>query len=620
MNLRAKLLLTFASLTVFTVVVLMAAAYWMSSRAVERQADDALDRIASQTLSDLDSWVAEREREARLFSGVDLLAAACKGQRISEAEARLIAYQKLSPAYENLFLATTNGTLFLDSIGGKSVGIELAKHPVFKLNVEKARQGQICMSEVQASPATGRPVCLITAPIMEGGVFIGIAGMPVELRAFSDAYVRDIRVGKNGYVAITDGKGTTLAHKNTDLVLKLNIADQDFGRQALAQKNGRLEYMFQGEQRVAHFRTYAKQDWHVFAIQPRSEIVAMVSGLRYAAVILGLGALAIGIAVVWLLSGHLIRNVQGITTGLSASAEQTTAAAAQVSAASQALAEASSEQAASLEETSSSLEEMASMTKRSTELTGQCKVWMDEAKRVVDGVGRLLNETAAAVQDIGRSSDATGKVVKTIEEIAFQTNILALNAAVEAARAGEAGMGFAVVADEVRNLAQRCAQAAKETSALIENAAAVARKGSKLTTATQEAFKRNLESAAKVGEAVAEIAAAATEQSQGISQINLAVAQMDKVTQSTAASAEESASAAEELNAQARMLEGAAADLLTLVGGSARSPQAKRLQPAGAASPPPAAWSARNGEAPPRYAPAPAKRASEQTANARVTV
>ena len=106
-----------------------------------------------------------------------------------------------------------------------------------------------------------------------------------------------------------------------------------------------------------------------------------------------------------------------------------------------------------------------------------------------------------SIQDIKRSSEATGKVVKTIEEIAFQTNILALNAAVEAARAGEAGMGFAVVADEVRNLAQRCAQAAKETSVLIENAANAAGKGNQLTIATQEAFKQNMENAAKVGAA-----------------------------------------------------------------------------------------------------------------------
>jgi methyl-accepting chemotaxis protein len=183
-------------------------------------------------------------------------------------------------------------------------------------------------------------------------------------------------------------------------------------------------------------------------------------------------------------------------------------------------------------------------------------------------VNKLLSELAASVQEINRSSQATGKVIKTIEEIAFQTNILALNAAVEAARAGEAGMGFAVVADEVRNLAQRCAQAAKETSGLIENATASANSGSQLTAATQEAFKQNVEIASKIGNSVDEIAAASREQDQGISQVNTAVVQMDKVTQSNAANAEETASAAEELNAQAEALREAVASLVKLAGGA----------------------------------------------------
>ena len=190
-----------------------------------------------------------------------------------------------------------------------------------------------------------------------------------------------------------------------------------------------------------------------------------------------------------------------------------------------------------------------------------------EARVIVGNVDKLLNETAGSIHEIKRSSEATGKVVKNIEEIAFQTNILALNAAVEAARAGEAGMGFAVVADEVRNLAQRCAQAAKETSLLIENATNAAGKGTQLTVATQEAFKKNIEIAAKIGSAVDEIATAVKEQTEGISQINVAVGQMDKVTQSNAATAEESAAAAEELNSQAFAMKSSVNELLQLVAG-----------------------------------------------------
>ncbi len=608
MNLRVKFLWTFISLTVVSVAGLTAFSYWIASRAVERQMDVSMDQTVKQAVVDLDGWMADREREGQVLSDVEVLKAACHGQRASEAVARLVAYQKISPAYENCFLAGTNGVLFMDSIGGKSIGIDLSKHPVFALNVQKARQGEQWVSEVQASPATGRPVCLITTPLMEDGKFIGIAGTPLELKAFSDSHVRDVKVGKTGYVAITDSHGTTLAHKDPDLVLKMNIAELDWGRQALAQKNGRLEYTFSGEGRVAHFATYAKKEWLVLAILPRSEIAQSVSGIRDAAVWVGLGAIALSIGVIWLLTGSVIRGVRGIAMSLSSGAEQTTAAASQVSAASQVLAEGSSEQAASIEETSASLEEMASMSRNSAEQTDKCNEWMGEAKVIVGKVDKLLNETAASIKETNRASEATSKIIKTIEEIAFQTNILALNAAVEAARAGEAGMGFAVVADEVRNLAQRCAQAAKETGVLIETAGSAARKGSQLIVSTQDAFKQNIENATKIGAAIDAIAAAVKEQSQGISQINTAVGQMDKVTQSTAATAEESAAAAEELNAQAEVMKASLLELVKLVDGSSQANVSTSSQPTSGNGAPPTPLKAttnhrRNGDAGPWSSP-----------------
>ena len=154
---------------------------------------------------------------------------------------------------------------------------------------------------------------------------------------------------------------------------------------------------------------------------------------------------------------------------------------------------------------------------------------------------------------------------------AFQTNLLALNAAVEAARAGEAGAGFAVVADEVRNLAMRAADAAKNTSNLIEGTVKRIKEGSELVTKTNKAFMEVATSADKVGNLVAEIAAASTEQSKGIEEVNRAVAEMDKIVQQNAASAEESASASEQMNAQAGNMKTIIAELVDLVGGQSES-------------------------------------------------
>ena len=274
-----------------------------------------------------------------------------------------------------------------------------------------------------------------------------------------------------------------------------------------------------------------------------------------------------------LLAFIIIRGITGplkkVIAGLTDGADQVSAAAGQVSSSSQSLAEGTAEQASSLEETSSSLEEMSSMTKQNADHANQAKAMMSEAHQIVEKVDHHMKEMAGAVSEITKSSEETGKIIKTIDEIAFQTNLLALNAAVEAARAGEAGAGFAVVADEVRNLAIRASEAARNTSNLIENTIKAVRKGNELTNATQEAFKENAEISKKIGQLVDEIAVASEEQSRGITQVNIAVAEMDKVTQSTAANAEESAAASEELNAQAEQMKVYVGDLVTVVGGRA---------------------------------------------------
>jgi methyl-accepting chemotaxis protein len=193
---------------------------------------------------------------------------------------------------------------------------------------------------------------------------------------------------------------------------------------------------------------------------------------------------------------------------------------------------------------------------------------MKQATQVIQKANETLSILTKSMKEITAASEETSKIIKTIDEIAFQTNLLALNAAVEAARAGEAGAGFAVVAEEVRNLAIRAADAAKNTSGLIEGTVRKIKEGSALVVTTNEAFVEVSASASKVGELVGEIAAASQEQSQGIDQINKAVAEMDKVTQATAATAEESASASEEMNAQAEQMKQVSRTLVNIIGGS----------------------------------------------------
>jgi len=277
-------------------------------------------------------------------------------------------------------------------------------------------------------------------------------------------------------------------------------------------------------------------------------------------------AIAVGF---FFLNRFLIIRPLGNAMGLiDAVSDQTTAAAGQVSSSSQSLAEGASEQAASIEETSASLEEMASMTRRNAENAQKANDLAKQTRTAADKGTADMRQMSQAMEAIKASSDDIAKIIKTIDEIAFQTNILALNAAVEAARAGEAGMGFAVVADEVRNLAQRSAAAAKETAAKIEGAIGNTAQGVEISKKVSETLNEIVGKARQVDELAAEVAGASREQTQGITQINAAVGQMDKVTQGNAASAEECAAAAEELNAQAEVMKQSVAELLQLVGGS----------------------------------------------------
>lgn len=244
----------------------------------------------------------------------------------------------------------------------------------------------------------------------------------------------------------------------------------------------------------------------------------------------------------------------GLVHEISHGAEQVALAAAQISNASQSLAQGTSQQAASLEETSASTEEINSMARRNSENSHSAADLVKASEQRFSDTNRSLQEMVGAMGEINASSDKISKIIKVIDDIAFQTNILALNAAVEAARAGEAGMGFAVVADEVRNLAQRCAQAARDTAVLIEESIQKSNGGQEKVQQVAKAIHAITEQSTQVKTLVDEVHLGSQEQTRGIEQIGRSMVSMEQVTQKAAASAEESASAAEELTAQSSAL------------------------------------------------------------------
>ncbi len=495
------------------------------------------------------------------------------------------------------------GTSVLKADGTRAIGTYLpavqpdgAANPVVQavLRGETYRGRAFVVTDWHATAY--EPIWDATRQRVIGMLYVGLDLATIN-RELHEAIVRMV-VGKSGYVFVLGGKGeqrgryliSQQGKRNGENIWDARDAN---GRQFIQALIGKAvgaredeivfeEYPWknpgedQARLKFAAAAYFAPWDWVIGAgtyFEDFAEIRAGTAAVLRSTLLWVIG-LSVAVAVAagaigWLASRSISRSLGRVISGLRQGSEEITAAARQVSDASQRLAEGASEQAASLEETGASLEEMTGMTNRNAENAAQASQLTRSTREVADHSASDIQAMRSAMQEIKASSDDIAKIIRTIDEIAFQTNILALNAAVEAARAGEAGLGFAVVADEVRSLAQRSAQAARETAAKIEGAIGRTSHG---VTISQRVAQRLGEIVAKIREVdqlVGEVATASREQSQGVTQINTAVGEMDKVTQANAASAEESAAAAEELNAQALALNQAIAELSALTRGEA---------------------------------------------------
>jgi methyl-accepting chemotaxis protein len=287
--------------------------------------------------------------------------------------------------------------------------------------------------------------------------------------------------------------------------------------------------------------------------------------IRNLTVGIALLAVIVGCGVLWIVHGANL-SLQHLAARMAESADKVATAAGQVSGAGRSLAQGASEQAASLEQTSASTEEIASITRQNADHTIQVANLMQQSERGASEVNQTLDRMVEKMKEIDASSNKIARIIKVIDEIAFQTNILALNAAVEAARAGEAGLGFAVVADEVRNLAQRCAQAARDTASLIEESIATSHDGNARLDQMAGAVRAMTDNSVRVKSLVDEVSLGSQEQARGMEQISRAVLHMEKVTQTTAAGAEQSAAAGAQLDGHAGELRGLVHEMREMVG------------------------------------------------------
>ncbi|MCP4566174.1 MAG: methyl-accepting chemotaxis protein [FCB group bacterium] len=355
---------------------------------------------------------------------------------------------------------------------------------------------------------------------------------------------------------VTKGILTEMKNRSVEMLAGINKANQIYATET-------KRYMNEVQTLLGNISEKVNQSSH----SNQSQMVASASQTTLSVTTLSIIAILTGLILAFVIARGITKPVARIISGLTVGSTQVSSASKQIAGASQSLAEGASEQASSLEETSSSLEEMASMTRQNAGNARQANSLASDASSAADQGMNAMNSMSEAMRAIKNSSDETAKIIKVIDEIAFQTNLLALNAAVEAARAGEAGKGFAVVAEEVRNLAQRSAEAAKDTSSLIEGSQQSADDGVKSAEQLVEILSNITGGIKQVTDLLAEVSVASDEQAQGVEQLNTAVGQMDQVTQQNASNAEESSSASEELAAQAQEMQNIVGDLSHLVHG-----------------------------------------------------
>ncbi|MCC6221669.1 MAG: methyl-accepting chemotaxis protein, partial [Deltaproteobacteria bacterium] len=453
-------------------------------------------------------------------------------------------------------------------------------------------------------PSYEAPASFIASPIFDGDKKVGVLifQMPVDkinsvmtskerwseigLGASGESYLvaqdysmrsksRFLIEDSEGYLSMMTGLGVPNATLDKIRAKNTSILFQEVktkGTEAALGGTSAVEVFpdYRGVPVVSAYRPLNIEDmnWVIMSEIDDEEAFRPLAELKWLVVCV-LGVAVVGIGLFAALSARsiarpLIEVMNRLTTGT----KEVTHAANQVAASGQALAQGVSEQAASLEETAASLEEVSSMTKNNNQNSDQASKLSSEVYELsTEGVD-VMQRMSSSIGDINESADATAAIIKTIDNIAFQTNLLALNAAVEAARAGDAGKGFAVVAEEVRSLAQRSAAAAKETSDKIKRSKDLAEQGVKVSEEMARALEKMKESSVKAADLVKAISVASGEQTTGIQQVNTAVTELDKVTQTNAASAEESAAASEELLAQASDIDAVVRDLSVMVYGS----------------------------------------------------
>ena len=545
------------------------------------QKKDSFESWLQKGASELTAIAASRD----IYQSINALKAASwnlnspEWQRLEPIVANLITVSSRKMELPAITLTGENGIVAF-STRKNDIGANLSTRSFFV----EAKQGNVSITDIYYTPVIKDNVISIAVPVFNAGAqgeVIGVLSVVIQSHEIADLLEKGIgSIGKTANVYLINSSGFLASKPRLGNLTPFKDKIQTRAAQTLVSKLTSGEADFESFSEYKDYRgvpvlgyygiIHLGKNLEGIAVEiESSEALHAMTSLSTGIIVFCLISVLIIVAVSWSFAGSVAKPIANSIQGLKASSNQVAAAAEQLSSSSQQLSQASAEQASSIEETSSTIQEASSMVQQNNSNTVQAAQLSEYTKEAAEKGNLEMGQMMNSMGEIIKSSDQIAKIIKVIDDIAFQTNILALNAAIEAARAGETGMGFAVVAEEVRNLAQRSAQAVKETAAIIENNKQLSRKGFTEAEKVHEALNDITTQAKKVNDLMEEVAAASKEQSQGIVQVTKTITQMETITQQNASTAEESASASEELNSQARYLGEIVRQLLIVVNGKA---------------------------------------------------
>lgn len=640
MRLKSKFLTATSLIVMAGVGVLSILAYTKSTEILEKSITHDISQTSGLLSKQVSLWVQSMLSSLQAHADRDeFLKTAAAEKTTVNVTAALTTLQRSNPAFQRVMITNAQGKVLCASTPD-SVGVDLSSRSYFKQILE---QGTPVVSDVVLGSTDKKPVFTCCIPLKHGDTIVGVLLAAISSDYFSQTFIGPIKAGKEGYAYVLDKTGMIIAHRNPEMVMKVNALQYDWGQRLIKQKDGLFNYVWNGFPKIVAFNTDSLSGWTVGVSANVDDILSDSAVIRNHMLLGGLAVtMILCLALAWLVTTLVTRPLEVIMTFLQRASVgdtslydkndrgiqkmcrrrdeigDTTRAAGQlqsfieakseeakaiadgdftaeiaiaseqdqlgrafsdmkqrlnhalsqvvelagqvaegtnqISGASQSLSSGATETAASLEEINSSILEISKQTKVNAENADQASQLAAGSRESADRGNADVTNMVEAMNEMQHSGQQIAKIVKMIDDIAFQTNLLSLNAAVEAARAGQHGKGFAVVAQEVRSLASRSAKAAQETSVLVEDTVSKLSRGAEIAHNTERSLKAVGADVVKVASILGEIAHASNEQAQGVAQISQGLQQIDQVTQQNTANAEETSSAASALSAQASHL------------------------------------------------------------------